>query len=61
MNLRRRHSPKLAESQHFELEIRRAGLMLYALQIAAQLTARQEESKPSKSVRTLLKHLRRSR
>ena len=32
---------------------RRAGLMLYALQIAAQLTARKEESKPSESVRHL--------
>ena len=78
MNLRRMHSPRLAESQHFPLppiednasvllalgrviktldspysDTRRAGLMLYALQIAAQLTNRKEQSKPSQSVRTL--------
>ena len=78
MNLRRMHSPRLSESQHFELppiedtasvllavgqvirtldspyaDTRRAGLMLYALQIAAQLTARQEQARPSESVRNL--------
>jgi hypothetical protein len=78
MNLRRMHSPRLSESQHFDLppiednssvllavgqvirtlnspyaDCRRAGLMLYALQIAAQLTARKEESAPAESVRTL--------
>ena len=37
-------------------DARRAGLMLYGLQIAAQLTARREESKPSESVRTLHNH-----
>ena len=78
MNLRRMHSPRLADSQHFQLppiednasvllalgqviktlnspysDTRRAGLMLYALQIAAQLTNRKEQSKPSQSVRNL--------
>jgi hypothetical protein len=78
MNLRRMHSPRLADSQHFQLppiednasvllalgqviktlnspysDTRRAGLMLYALQIAAQLTNRKEQAKPSQSVRNL--------
>ena len=35
-------------------DCRRAGLMLYGLQIAAQLTARQPDARPSESVRTLL-------
>ena len=78
MNLQRMHSPKLSESQRFQLppiednasillavgqvvqtlkspyaDTKRAGLILYALQIAAQLTARSEYVRPQESVRVL--------
>ena len=78
MNLQRMHSPKLSESQRFQLppiednasillavgqviqtlkspyaDTKRAGLILYALQIAAQLTARDEYVRPQESVRVL--------